>query len=705
MKHRSVFPCFVLFLFVILFSLNILAQTTDELTTHLHTVTRMRSDVQQHTLKLLLLLKQFEDRKEEKVTRLKVITPEAVVREAMTTTAKVIFTARYNEEYDQLEKNESWYRIPLPDGRDGWVSEKSVQTITVLRKHEKAFDPQLETTMLDLIAGLNEKIQSSFDSSLIVLKAVDERFATLTPQDRNATQQTRSAIEREREKLITFSEYATHFTAKYAPGKRTSDAASAMQFPGPMYGQLGAQYGNSSYNTSYDATTKSSSSARTLFFTGGMTLSNDAQATAQFNHQSTILQTPFSSNDIRFGFDYANAPQSNFNGFATFGNYKDDLSPRNNFNRIGLGATARTTLSPSALLTADLSYDGKNYDDETGNSYDGLQFLSNVKLIASTHTDWTLGVNGTLQDSKISYMKFFRVAPSVQYNTRTALRGFSAKAEAERMAYAGGSDGNDFLREQLDLLWRDEHSQRQLTLTGKQFPNNDFQNYVRLQGQMRTESRGKDSYTTASYSALLNYYTTSSDVQAHYLDLRSDASSIGPVVSQDWNIFARAWFDPKDSSDHDHTIDAYTRIGFELPYVNVGPIVGAHLLIRKGEKIIAREGNSLRFGVDARSNFSIQQAQVNISARYEKDFVYGRKISIDRSTGATTFGELMERHPITFQFSIDVRYPILPALDATLNVNRYEVLPDVNGELSIDPIARRYQFNLLLGVNYHFGTR
>ncbi len=697
-------PLALLLLFTVTTSIH--GQTDDDFEQQKLTMTRLRNITQTKTLNLLLILKKLDEKKEVFGKRLKVIKQEAPVHESNAPESRTLHTAKYGDEFEETEMIDSWRHVFLPDGRDGWIEERFVQSITVPKKVGKVIDSQTEAAMVEIAERLNGMVQGLSDSAEVVYRQAVDQFVQLSEKEKSSVQKLMNEIEHEHDRLVGFSEYARHFTPRYAVRREPNlSQPSALRFPGPLSGELGINLGNSAYNTSYTESTKSSSSARTLFFNGAMTLSDAAQATAQLSHHRTVLQTPFTSNDIRLGFDYAFSHRTTINSYGVLGTYADDLSPMNDFARYELGANLRTPLGETTQFTSDLTFSGKSYKDESSNSYSGIQLLSNMKMKSGEESDWVFGLNAALQQSDISYLKFNRIAPSAQYLSRSGGRGFGIKAEIENMGYAGTSAGNDFLREQIDLVWSEDNVSRQVTIIGKQFPKNELQNYLRLQTQIRLRDQTGDSHSSANYSALFNFFTTSSGTQPHYIDLRSDASNVGSFISTDWSLFGRAWFDQKDTTDRDHILDTYARVGFQISSVNVGPLIGAHLQIRKDAKVFKRDGNSLRVGIDANGNFTIEKAQLRVNARYEKDFVYGRMLTIDRTTSIVNFGQLVERHPITFQFSIDLRYPLLPALDLTLNINRYEVHPDVNMELSADPIERRYQFNALVGANYRFDSK
>jgi len=678
---------------------------TGEMEAALQTVKRLRGEIQIKTLQVLTVLKRIDELGSTRAeTHLKIIADGAPVRETNTKSARVLYKAQYDEEFPVLDRIDEWHQVRLRDDREGWILETDVQEYTVTIKNSGHLNPEEIDAVLNLATRLRQVITTKRDSAVKVIAKIEETYNRYTPQEKQAVAGTYTEIQNHMHKITEYFDYATLFTAQYA-SRRIPVSSSALRFPGPVNGRLSIQLGNSAYSASSAEAPKSSTNARSLDFMSTMQLSDRANLIASFNHRSTIIQTPFSSTNLRLGFDYVLDNGGSFNSFGSYGGYSDEKESRNDFNQIGAGVNLRYPFSDAATLTANASYDGKSYSDTSGNSYGGVRLLSSINVKSGLNTNWTFGLNGSMQSSDISYLAFNRIMPFIQFLNSSGSNSFGIKGEFEFLGYAEEAKSNTYTREQLAFMWANEYIQRNLTFTGKQFSFNDAQSYVRAQAQMRLQSRDAVNYSRTNLSILYNYFTSPSTSQSDYSDFRADHSRGGGLVSIDMNLFSRFWMDTGDSLVRDHIVDMYGRVGFQLPYVNVGPIIGAHLLVRNGEKFIKRDGNSLRAGIDARSMFTVMTAMVSLSVRYEKSFVYGNEIWIDRNTGVTQFGALTERHPTTLQFAANIRLPVLRNLELTLDMNRYDINPDVNDVVSINPGGRRYQFNLLLGLGYRFGIQ
>ncbi|MGH7456808.1 MAG: hypothetical protein ACRENG_35995, partial [bacterium] len=171
----------------------------------------------------------------------------------------------------------------------------------------------------------------------------------------------------------------------------------------------------------------------------------------------------------------------------------------------------------------------------------------------------------------------------------------------------------------------------------------------------------------------------------------------------DLSLFGRTWRKTDAATRRDHVVDLYNRFGIKIYQVEVGPLLGAHLLLNKGEKTLKRDGNSFRAGLDVNGNFVIKKAIVNVAIRYEKNFVFGNEISINSTTGQTTVGELVTRRPTTVQISAGARIPVWQDFELRLDLNRYNIDLDVDNQTSINPVSSRSRLMILAGFGYQFG--
>jgi len=138
--------------------------------------------------------------------------------------------------------------------------------------------------------------------------------------------------------------------------------------------------------------------------------------------------------------------------------------------------------------------------------------------------------------------------------------------------------------------------------------------------------------------------------------------------------------------------------------IQIGPLVGGHLLLNKDEKVFRRDGNSIRLGIDMNGNFPLQRASLNFAFRYERDIVFGNKISIDQNTGETTLGDLVTRNPSTLQINVGFRAPISRDLELRFDFSRYKIKLDFDEETSLNPIPTKSRLVFLAGIGYRFKT-
>jgi hypothetical protein len=659
----------------------------------------LRQEIQQKTLPLLVLMKQLEGTAvAAPQQRVKVIKPVATIRETDNVASRTLLVARLSDEFLVIEQRDQWYRIRLADGREGWIHEDVIQVFSAPASpssvEKKTQAPQDTKNLLTLAADLIKTINAKQDTAAQILSSLEESYRQLPETERQKLLPIYSSIVQERNKITEYHVYANHFYEKYAAFQQIPSTPT-VRLPRGINGQLSIQTGKSAYESQGDE----SLTSRDLNFTGSMRLNDRSQVTAALTNRSEVIQTPYGTNDVRLAYVYRSPTGLHLNSYASYNKYDDKNFERNNFKELGAGLNLSYPLSAKSHFFTDLAFNNKAYQEEGSNDYSGGQLNTGFRIRTNPNTQLDLALRGLVQSSDISFLDFRRFVPQFQYLRKTRGGSFGAKLEFEQIGYAEEAKSNDFRRERLDLVWSTNGSQRQITVTGKQFPNNENFNYLKLGLQSRWQSTRGLSFSRTGLSLLYVHHPQGSEQQVDYLDVRADRASSGKSSYLDLSLFGRAW----RSSDRDHLVDFYSRLGLKISKVQVGPVVGAHLLLNKEGSAIKRDGNSFRAGLDLRSQFTINKASVNFAFGYEKAFVYGNEIAIDQNTGELTTGEVAERNPTTLQFSAGLRMPIVQAIDFELDIRRYEIDLDVSDEVSINPVSSRSRLHVLAGLGYRFG--
>jgi hypothetical protein len=664
----------------------------------------LRREVQQKTIPLLVLMKQLEGGELGPAQqRVKVIKPVATIRETDDVASRTLLVARLNDEFPVIEQRDQWHRIRLADGREGWIHEDVVQVFAASAPstpvEKKAQSPSDTKGILTLAAGLIKEINARQDTAARIASRLEETYQRLPEAERQQLLSLYNDIAQERDKIAEYHIYANHFYEKYAAHQEISNLP-LIRLPRGITGQLSIQTGKSAY----ESQSEESLTARDLNFTGSMQLNDRSQVTVSLTNRSEVIQTPYSANDIRLGHIYQAPNGLSVNSYAAYHGYNDKGLDRNTFKNLGAGVSLRYPLNAASSFFTELNYDSKDYKEDGGNNYQGGQFNIGWRRQPHAKTQLTMNLRGLIQSSDISFLDFKRFMPQIEYWRRTNNGKFGARLEAERIGYAEEARGNDFRRERLDLTWSSSESQHQVTVIGKQFANDEEQNYIKLAGRIRRQKARLLALSRTELSLLLVFFPKGGDRLSDYLDLRLDRSHGGNHAYFDFSLFGRAWRKTEASIRRDHVVDLYSRFGLKISKIQVGPLVGAHLLLNKEEKAFKRDGNSLRAGADINGNFLIKKATVNFAVRYEKDFVFGSEIAIDPNSGVTTLGEVVTRRPTTWQISAGTRIPLAQDLEFRLDLNRYNIDLDVDDETSINPVSTRSRMMIIGGFGYRFGS-
>ncbi len=96
------------------------------------------------------------------------------------------------------------------------------------------------------------------------------------------------------------------------------------------------------------------------------------------------------------------------------------------------------------------------------------------------------------------------------------------------------------------------------------------------------------------------------------------------------------------------------------------------------------------------------QIHLSASGGYEYGFVYSDELAVDVNTGLLTIGDLVQRHPTTFQINSLISVPVLANLELIGRLNMYKIKTDMDQKLSINPIGQSNRFVVLFGVRYRY---
>jgi hypothetical protein len=246
-----------------------------------------------------------------------------------------------------------------------------------------------------------------------------------------------------------------------------------------------------------------------------------------------------------------------------------------------------------------------------------------------------------------------------------------------------------------------------LSLMSKNYPDNKASSYLQLRGAYartrggRLKMRFAPSFTT-------NLYSNNSDNS--FTDLRMDLSTTSSAFFMNLSSFFRLWHSPGDPDVENavvkpYVLDVYGRLGLNLKYFKIGPTFGMHALVSSENEVefFKRDGNLIRFGGMVEGNIPFPSGIfLTLRGTYEYGFVYNNEIDIDVNTGDVTTGDLLLRHPTTFQINSTLRVPLYKNLVLLGRVNYYKIASDMDEKLSIRPVTQNTRLVALAGISYRF---
>ena len=675
----------------------LIAVDQTELKNNLSEIESVRSEIQKSTASFLLISKQLnngEDTAHQTEQFVQITNIGAEVRETDLETSAVLAGVLEGDEFPLVEQRNDWNRINLGDGREGWIHREDVQIIE--RGNAASIPVAADPRVRQMAEQLYENIQDHYEQAEKLFDEFDGIYDELSSGDKTEVSSVHSIYLNEKEKIQTYRVYANHYYEKIQEIQPTPLATTAGGQEIGYQGTASIRLGTSSF----ESATEQSATSRNLNLNGSVIFSPRSTLNVNISHNNDVVQTPYTSNDLNLNFQHQTQGGTRLRGSVLYNSYNDKALERNNFQNVGVGANINHPLNENTRIFGDVQANSKSFDIEGGNEFDGAAFNSGLNHDGGK-MQTSIGVRGRVQNSDVSFLDYFRVIPNANIRWLTSGGSIEIRAEAEQLAYAAEAEGNNFNRGRLDLLWNSQSSSTSLIAIVKQFPNNEtFDNYrLRLQNEWRRISGGGSARTALSVQYV--YHPHINTQLTNYIDLRIDRNSTGEKAYFDLNLFGRYW----EETDRDHRVDLFSRFGLKFSQFQLGPAIGAQLLLNQNDLQIERNGNSFRAGIDARANTVIQQATVYGNLRFQKSLVYNNALSVDRDTGLVTQGEIETRLPTTIQFSAGAQVPIMDLFDLNIDVSYYNIDLDLSDKISINPVGKRTGLRVLAGVSYRFNKQ
>ena len=389
--------------------------------------------------------------------------------------------------------------------------------------------------------------------------------------------------------------------------------------------------------------------------------------------------------------------------------YNDQINDLNDFSRLGLRAAADYHASPKTNLHFEYQFLNNKYSTDDINSYTDHNIMAVGRQQLNPTACLSFQFRSFLESSQSTFHKFSDIEPSIGYEKSGPNSHLDLRFLYETLSFSELKLKN-YGRAALQLSGsklKDLTSRGyNLTLTYKNFPNNDLLSYFQIWGRYSSTTSGRFT-TTFSPSFYTNLFTK--DSASSFTDLRLDWSGSSISLFTGLSAYLRFWHSPGTKTDNQeivkpHVLDVYGRLGLNLKYIRVGPTVGLHALLASDSKgFFERDGNLFRFGGMFEAEIPLpHQIHLSASGGYEYGFVYSDELAVDVNTGLLTIGDLVQRHPTTFQINSLISVPVLTNLELIGRLNMYKIKTDMDQKLSINPIGQSNRFVVLFGVRYRY---
>ncbi len=683
---------------------------------------KISTDVRHRVVPLLSIIEKHE--KGQQTTRIetaKMIESSATIYESDTPESASLLEAKLDDEFPILRKRDQWYEIRLEDGRQGWIQEDAVQILVSEETVDIATDQELSQSQIEEMYSLSstwmDDIEQYHETAAGIFATIQQQYNDLSPSEKKQHEYTYQLLVLENEKIARYHTYADHF---FTPYQKQADATIPIILQpdkSPLSGTATLNLGKSSYNSDREE----SETSQELTFNGMYRLNEKSKLNASLTKRRDVIHTPFSTTNFRLGHTYRQPDGLSLNSRISYDKYSDDNMPENEFGQLGLNINIDYLLQNGTQLFGYFNRVDKNFEQGGGNGYTSNMFNIGATMEKDLEHRMTFNVNGIVQRGDVSYLEFNQFNPRFRYVKQTSEKSnFAIIVDVDRLSYSEAHQGSNYTKENISFQWTQQtegdQRERLLRITGKQFPNHQSQNYLKLSGDLRWQSGryGFGSSTSTSIFGVLTVFTNGDSTQANSLDLRLNRTKNSDQTVWNINVYFRFWTMPETDIPMYNTLNLYSRMGWVFDGItvgpitftrfNVGPVLGGHILYHKETSFFKNEGNALRIGVGCQGNFKVKSTSGNISLSWERSFTYENEIAIVRTntTYEVEYGDLVQRKPTSFQCRIASRTPITQNLDLQASLSYYTIDTDINEAVSIevDPIQKRSKFKFWVGLTY-----
>lgn len=669
---------------------------------------RIEKSLRRLSLAFLSLIKKMDPQEtsgyqDQSTDMVRVVIDGCQVYETADPRSQVIYTPRINDEFEVLDRNDGLYQIRLQDGREGWISEKCIQP----------FSLQTQRVVIHFRGVSSNEIKNYLD-------AATDIFASITQQKQTADQiykknQSKQlgqdpAFRAAYLKIQKYYSYAREFHGRFVENKLFETKGATLLSRLSAWTEL--FLGRNAYGTEYlkEDPVDQSGFVHDISVGGDLTLNSKSRVSVKFNKKSDIIQTPFNTLTLDAGYTYRDSQKLTFRIGANLNTYNDQLSDFSDYKRITLRSDVDYQLSPQARVLVNYAFLKNDFSLNSDNSYNNHRILAASKWKSGSRSEITLQMRSSLQSSQSDLYNFTNLEPSLSFDRYGTNSRLTVRAFYDMFSYSDlklRSYNRAVLQFQNQARSRNTSSRWGLAVMSKAYPNNKSASYLQLRGGFVRTRSGRLGLRFAP-SFITNLYTENSE--SSFTDLRLDFSTTTSAFFASLSSFFRLWHSPGDPDAENavvkpYVLDVYQRLGLNLKYIKIGPTFGLHAQFssEKGVEFFRRDGNLIRIGGIVEGNIPFPSGiYLTLRGTYQYGFVYNNEIDIDVNTGDITTGDLLMRHPTTFQIHSNLRVPLYRNLVLLGRVNYYKIASDMDEKLSIRPIAQNTRFTAMVGISYRF---
>jgi len=641
--------------------------------------------------------KESEGQSIRQVRTAKIITARCQVLETDLPGARVIHTPLIGEEFPVLGQSDSFTRIRLRDGREGWITESCLQifskTETVKRVVYTGITPAESANFLKVAEGLFAK--------LVQQKLFADEIAAAYARREDVPQAEKTRMAAMAGRIRGYFEPAANFYNRFIAGQ-SADVQEGRSLAESLSAWANLLLGTANYGSQLLSGISSKENGMTIDLDAGasLALSDASKVNLSAAQVSDVIGTPYRSTTVAAGYDFRGGDDLSARAGASYNAYSDPNETGNSYGRFSLSGGGDYRLSPKADLNFDYAFTNHAYSETGNDGYSSHQIRFGGLVRSSAASRFAFHLRANLESSESEFHHFTNLEPALSYEKRGTDSRFGLNGRMEMYTFPD-SEENSFTRTQIGFLTEKSGGDRHASFDGgvalKSYPDNTPASYTQIRLKY---ARSRSGEADKNFSATVTTDLYGNAPANSLTDIRLDHGAYSSALFYNVGLYSRIWHKPGwgTYASRPFVLDLLGRLGFNLKYVRIGPSVSVHALIssEEGVELIARKGNVFRLGGTADAEIPLPRGgRLNLSAWYEYGFAY-------ENTLYSYGGDLLQRHPTSLQLRGDFALPIFSALELVGQVEYYKIETGMDETFGFNPVTSNTKLKLLVGIRYRY---